>query len=301
MNATVIAPMLTEKSVDHGKRFIPEEFTPLFYTQCYPKLTEGQRLRYNQLQALYFNEQIIFFETAIGGNVLYSLLRYSWPQRLTQGLRQFLDEERQHTEMFRRLNERCAPRLYPAGDFFFIQPPRLWMEILNWATHSARFFPMFLSLMLLQEERSLFFSKRFIAESGVLEPHFVKTHRMHLADEIGHVRWDEELIEMLWHRANPFLRKMNAKLFAWMLGEFFSTPKRAQMRVVHQLAREFPALREHELEMRRQLLALSQDARYQMSLYSREIVPRAFARFDAWPEFRALEICGYRRPLEEAR
>ena len=301
MNATVLAPILEETSVDHGKRFIPEEFTPLFYTQFYRELTEGQRLRYNQLQALYFNEQIIFFETAIGRKVLEALLRDSWPQRLTDGLRQFLEEERQHTEMFRRLNQRCASQWYGARDFYFIQPPRAWMVVLNWATHCARLFPMFLSLMLVQEERSLFYSKRFIAQSGALEPHFVKMHRMHLADEIGHVHWDEVLIEALWLRASPFLRKMNAQLFAWMLGEFFSTPKRAQIRVVHQLAQEFSTLRKHEPEMLRQLLALSQDVRYQMSLYSREIVPGAFARFDGWPEFRALEICGYRRRPEEAR
>jgi hypothetical protein len=45
--------------------------------------------------------------------------------------------------------------------------------------------------------------------------------------------------------------------------------------------------------MRRQLLALSQDAQYQMSLYSRDIVPQTFARFDKWPEFRSLAISSY--------
>jgi len=155
--------------------------------------------------------------------------------------------------------------------------------------------------MLLQEERSLFYSRRVIAHRKELEHHFVETHRTHLADEVGHVRWDEELIESLWGRANPVLRKVNAELFAWMLGEFFSAPKRAQLRVVHELAREFPALRELEPEMQSQVLALSGDARYLMSLYSREIVPRAFARFDESPEFQSLKLTGYRREPEEAR
>jgi len=86
-----------------------------------------------------------------------------------------------------------------------------------------------------------------------------------------------------------------------MLGEFFNGPKRAQLRVVHELAREFPALRELEPEMQRQLLALSGDARFQSALYSREIVPRAFARFDESPEFQSLELIGYRRQPRGAR
>ncbi len=301
MSAIVVASILDETSVDYGKRFLPEEFSPLYYTPSYRVLTEEQRLRYNQLQALYFNEQIIFFETAIGRPVLEALLRDSLPAQLTKGLRQFLEEEQQHTEMFGRLNQHCAPQFYGEDHYYFIQLPRAWMAALSWATQHPRFFPMFLWLMLLQEERSLFYSRRVITQREELEPHFVKTHRTHLADEVGHVRWDEELIEALWRRANPFLRRVNAELFTWMLGEFFNAPKRAQLHVIHELAREFPTLRELEPEMQRQLLALSEDGQYQMSLYSREIVPRTFARFDESPEFQSLELIGYRRQPEEAR
>jgi hypothetical protein len=301
MSSLAVTCLIESAAVDHRKRFISEEFTPLYYTPSYRVLTEEQRLRYNQLQALYFNEQIIFFETAIGRKVLEALIRDSLPPQLTRGLRQFLEEEQRHTEMFRRLNQQCAPQFYGTGHFYFIQPPRAWMAVLNWATQHPRFFSMFLWLMLLQEERSLFYSRRVIAQREELEPQFVKTHRTHLADEVGHVRWDEELIEALWHRVNPFLRKVNVELFTWMLAEFFSAPKRAQLCVVHELAREFPALRTLEPEMQRQLLALSEDGRYRMSLYSREIVPRAFARFDESLEFQSLELIGYRRQPEEAR
>jgi hypothetical protein len=301
MSALAVTCLLEDATVDQGKRFIPEEFTPLSYTPSYRALTEEQRLRYNQLQALYFNEQIIFFETAIGRKVLEALLRDSLPPQLTKGLRQFLEEEQQHTEMFRRINQRCAPQFYGAGPFYFIQPLRSWMAALSWATQHPRFFPMFVWLMLLQEERSLFYSRRVIAQRDELEPHFVKMHRTHLADEVGHVRWDEELIETLWQLANPVLRKVNGKLLGWMLGEFFNAPKRAQLNVVHELALEFPALRELEPEMQRQMLALSEDGRYQMSLYSREIVPRAFARFDESPELQSLKLIGYCRQPEGAR
>ena len=295
MSAVAVTCLIESAAVDHRKRFIPEEFTPLYHTPSYRVLTEEQRLRYNQFQALYFNEQIIFFETAIGRPVLESLLRASLPLQFSIGLRQFLEEEQQHTEMFRQLNQQCAPQFYRAGHFYFIQPPRAWMTALNWATQHPRLFPMFVWLMLLQEERSLFYSRKVIAQREELEPYFVKTHRTHLADEVGHVRWDEELIEALWQRANPVLRRVNARLFGWMLREFFNAPKRAQLCVVHELTREFPALSAMEPEMQRQLLALSEDGSYQKSLYSREIAPKSFARFDSSPEFRSLQLVGYRR------
>ncbi|HEV7508909.1 MAG TPA: diiron oxygenase [Thermoanaerobaculia bacterium] len=294
MNAIARASVLEDSPVDSGKLFLPEAFTPLFYTPAYGALTPEQRLRYNQLHALYFNEQILYFETALGHPILEALLRQAWPDRLADGLRQFQEEERQHSAMFRRLNQRCAPDLYAGRDFYFVQVPKIWQAASGWAVAHPLLFPLFLWLMLVQEERSLFYSRGILRHRESVEPHFVKTHRLHLADEVGHVRWDEELLDALWHRSHPVLRKANAKLFAWMLGEFFTAPKRAQLRVVDELVRELPELRERRPELRRQLLALSSDNEYRTSLYSREIVPRTFARLDAAPEFRALEICGYR-------
>lgn len=291
MKAMPAATLLDD--VDPGRFFIPAELTPLFHTACYPELTEPQRLRYNQLHALYFNEQIMFFETALGRPILSALLRETWPDRFAEGLRQFQAEELQHTEMFRRLNRRGAPHLYEIGDLHFVKIPAFWTAVMRWAVDHPVSLPLFLWLMLLQEERSLYYSRIYLRHQASIEPLFVETHRLHLVDEAKHVRWDEELLDELWLRAHPLLRTFNARLFAWMLEEFFGTPKRAQLRVVEELAREIPELRGRLPEMRRQLLALSRDESYRKTLYSREIVPRTFARFDESPELRALSLCGY--------
>lgn len=296
MHTMAVALLLEDVSVDTGKPFIPDRLTPLFHTSSYRELTAEQRLRYNQLHALYFNEQIMFFE-AVLGPVLAALLREPWPDRLAEGLRQFQEEERQHIEMFRRLNQRCAPQLYADRNAYFIEIPAAWRAVLRWVVDHPLSFPLFLWLMLLQEERSLFYSRCYLRDTAV-EPSFAATHRLHLADEARHVRWDEELLDALWQRTRPFLRTVNAKLFAWILEEFFAAPKRAQLRVLDELVRELPELRERLPAMKRQLLALSRDEAYRKSLYSREIVPRTFARFDRTPEFRKLRLCGYLPRLE---
>jgi P-aminobenzoate N-oxygenase AurF len=294
-------PLLEDVSVDTGKPFVPAEITPLFHTPCYRELTSAQRLRYNQLHALYFNEQIAFFETALGQPVLAALLREPWPERMAEGLRLFQEEERQHTEMFRRLNRLCAPRLYEGRDRNFVRVPAFWTGVMRWAVAHPVSLPLFLWLMLLQEERSLYYSRIFLRSTAPLEPLFVETHRRHLADEARHVQWDEELLDALWLRAHPVRRAVNARLFAWMLEEFFGVPKRAQLGVLAELARECPEIRGRLPEMRRQMLALGRDPAYRETLYSREIVPRTFARFDQCPEFRTLRLCGYLPLAREAR
>lgn len=298
MHPPAPAPRPDDEPVDLRRSFIPEELTPLSFTPVYGELSAAQRLRYNQLQALYFTEQILFFETALGRPILDALLREAWPDSLAEGLRQFREEERQHSEMFRRLNLRCAPQLYDRGDFYFIRVPAAWKAALRWAADRPLLFPLFLWLMLLQEERSLFYSRAILRDRAALDPRFVAVHRRHLADEVGHVQWDEELLDALWRRASPLRRTINAKMFAWMLEEFFGAPKRGQLQVVAQLGRECPELRRREPEMRRQLLDLSRDEAFRASLYSRAIVPRTFARFDDAPELRVLSICGYRPQAE---
>jgi hypothetical protein len=282
--------------IDFARPFIPEALTPLFHTRAYGDLEPRHRLRYNQLQALFFNEQIVFFETLIGSGIMEALLAEPWPGGFGEELRKFWADEVRHTEMFRALNRRCAPHLYTGSDFHFIRVARPWTALLAWTTRRPRLFPLYVWLMLLQEERSLYYSGEYIRHKEALEPNFVSTYRAHLIDEAGHVRCDMELLDQWWPHANPRLRRMNARLLAWMVREFFSAPKRGQMGVVAELAREFPELRERLPEIRRQLLGLATDDAYQASIYSREIAPRCLARFDEWDEFRVMEraMPGYR-------
>jgi hypothetical protein len=285
------------KAVDFGRQFIPEQFTPLYHTGAYASLTAEQRRRYNQLYALYFNEQIIFFETALSESVLLPLASSGVRTPLAAALREFMEEEQRHTRMFRALNRATAPALYVFSDFHFIQVPPRYARMLAWVARRVRYFPMIIWLMLLQEERSIFYSRTIVQRRDELEPTFVNVHRAHLKDEVGHVGWDEELLDELWEACSPVLRRINAELFRWMVGEFFNTPKRGGLRVVSHFAREFPELTPRLPELRAAVLDLARSPAYHRSLYSREMVPRTFARFDRFPEFCSLSrtLYGYER------
>jgi hypothetical protein len=276
------------ETIDFSRWFMPEELTPFYFTPAYATLTDPQRLRYNQLNALYFNEQTMFFEKTLARNVLGYFLAQPLPRELKAGLQQFLAEEEQHTAMFRQLNQQCSPEIYAQQDFYFIQVPPVAAKILDVISKRPQWFPFLLWLMHLQEERALYFGRTFLKSADSLEPHFVAVQRKHLADEIGHVRWDEALLDWVWPKINSPLRRFNVQVFSWMISEYFTTPKRTALRIIAALVKEFPSLQLQHLEFCRQLRALGNDPAYRHSLYCPENVPMTFKRFDAWPEFNSL-------------
>jgi len=140
-----------------------------------------------------------------------------------------------------------------------------------------------------------------IAQRDELEPHFVRMHRTHLADEVGHVRWDEELIETLWQLANPVLRKVNGKLLGWMLGEFFNAPKRAQLNVVHELALEFQRCANLSQRCNGRCWPCPKMAVIRCLSIHVKSFPELSRAFDESPELQSLKLIGYRRQPEGAR
>jgi hypothetical protein len=285
MNAFPAIEMARPDQIDFSRRFMPEELTPFYFTPAYATLTGDQRLRYNQLNALYFNEQTMFFEKALARNVLGYFLKQPLPGDLKAGLQQFLAEEEQHSAMFQQLNRRCAPDIYAECDFYFIRVPPVAAKMLAALAKHPHWFPFLLWLMRLQEERALFFGREFLRAADSLEPHFVAVQRKHLADEIGHVRWDDALLDWVWPKTNSRLRRLNVRLLAWMIREYFTTPKRTAIQVLAAWIKEFPSLHLQYPEFCRQLRALEYDPVYRRSLYCPGNVPMTFKRFDASLEF----------------
>src|SRR5688572_6499911 len=99
MSSTMLHPDRTE-IIDFTKPFIPETLTPLYHTEIYGSLSDEQKLCYNQLHGLYFNEQTMFFEKSFARTLLQELIAQSTcPKVVREGLIQFMLEEEQHTEM----------------------------------------------------------------------------------------------------------------------------------------------------------------------------------------------------------
>src|SRR5262245_28918045 len=248
--------------IDRSRHFLPEPLTPLAHTAVYGELTDAQRRRYNQLHAVYINDQIPFFEQTLAASILTAALRDEPPAPLARSLRAFLADEARHGEMFRAFNRAFEPDRYGERDFFFIRISPLATRLLRLAGGYPRTLPLFVWLMLLLGERAVHHAREIIRARATLAPEFVALHRRHLTDEVHHVRWDGELLDRLWPAASPLMRRANGWLFRWLVGEFFNAPKRASLRVVDELVAEHPELGARRGAMRRQLAALAGDAAY---------------------------------------
>ena len=283
--------------VDFTKTFVCPTLTPLYYTPAYADLTAAQRLRYNQLTAVSFNDLVLFFERTFAA-ALRALL--ADPDALDDALRarveRFAADERRHCVMWRGLNRSSAAGLSGAtgkagdgrrrGDYQIVRVGRPMAAALGWVAARPRAFPVVVLAMLLLEEHSIEVARRCgRVPADQLEPRYAAAHRAHLADEARHVNVDRELIARLLDPLRGPLRRANAAAFRGFVRRLWLRPTGAAVRVVDALAGEFPELRPARGRIARQLRGLDRDPGYRRMMFSPQATPLTFAVLRAHPEF----------------
>lgn len=270
--------VVTSKRVEQDRFFMPESLTPLFHTQLYPSLAVEVRRRYNQLHALYVNEQIAYFELSFAPFI--EAVAWGRPE-LSQDLKAFVNEERRHSRMFARLNLAAAPEYYEAGSHRFVNRSYFLERAARFLMSWPRCFPVFLWLILLQEERALRYSREF-ARCPELDPYFQKVYGSHLEDEAQHLELDQRLLPILWEPLPYFYRQGQARLLRWLISEFLWVPKRSAPRVLEALALEFPELSEARLKLA--LAELAHRPEYLATLYPPTDHPLTYELLGRYPE-----------------
>lgn len=288
MNATT-APTFVVGEIDRSRWYLPEHLTPLAHAPAYRELPESTRRRYNQLFASCYHEHFIFLEQLLADVVLPGLIARHAGEPLARQLRAFQAEERVHTGWFHALHRASEPHLYQDNHHFFVRVSPLAQRILRLCAARPTRFPFILWLAMLIEERTLPAAREILRDADRLEPHYALLHRLHAADEAGHVSCDGELLKRWWPALNPVARALNRWLFVALLREFFQLPKRAGWRVVRQLAEEVPAVVPWLPRLRREMFDLRHQPGYLATLYSREREPRTFALADTFHDLRKLE------------
>jgi hypothetical protein len=161
--------------------------------------------------------------------------------------------------------------------------------------------PTMLWIALILEERGAFYGKEVLRHSELLDPQMVDWQRRHLADEADHLSLDEALLPLCWDASPAWMRRLNGRLIGVVIKEFLSAPKRSGRRVIEHLVKACPELMPRKEELMSAMRALDRDRRFHESLYSRKIVPKTFALFDRYTEFRDLGkgLWGYSREVHQ--
>jgi hypothetical protein len=280
-----------DSPIQRDKFFLCPTLTPLYYTPSYRTLSPAQAVRYNQITGMCFSELIGLFEESLASTALQSLTRRSpaeMPPDLLHGLRNFMDEEAKHCEMWRRLNRLSEPEWYRGTDRYIIRIPALAHLALRLMARRPRLFPAVIWVMLALEEHSMEISRRCARTNVPLEPRYAMAYRLHMEEEVRHVQIDWHLLERFYRDCPRALRAVNARLFRLIMGTFFLRPVNSARHVVDLLVRGFPELSPRRNTMVRELRGLDRDEEYQRMMYSRTATPITFALFDGLPEFRGM-------------
>ena len=273
--------------LDRGRFFMPEHFTPLYYTSLYPLLKADQRLRYNQLHVLYFHEQLAFLESSLPSSMLAPMLADPRYAELAAQLHTLIAEESRHAAMFRGLNRRIAPDLYRERDRFFLDAGPLWGGVWSRASRRPSLWPTFLWFMLIQEEKALAYTRGFLALPD-LEPTILSVHQRHFEQERTHCEIDVRLLELVWQHTSPRLLKLNGRVLSWMLQRFFLAPRRSGWKVVDFWMSDLPELKGKRTVLRRELARLDRCPAYVTMMYGPDTIPESWRRMGERPELESL-------------
>jgi hypothetical protein len=292
--------------IDHGRPFLPEEYTQLYYTPVYRSLHREHRLRYNQLFGMRINEYIMMLEADLVERLLAPLCRrrdVAADPALVRCIGIMIAEEKRHYQCFLALNRAAHPELYAGGrERFFSKLPAATRASLGAVGLLSRHLPFALWYLMAMEESSTALARAMAQNPGTdlgpLEPTFVEVHREHMRDETRHLQVDGLLAEVCLAGAGRRRRALNAHLFKRFVAPM-TRPTRggSGIKVIRRLVSEMPELSWREKELTNSVLALRNDRAFQTSLFNREAMPLTFGVFDRAEELGSLGevIVGYDR------
>jgi len=271
--------------------FVCPTSTPLYYAPVYDALSEEQRLRYNQLTAMSFNELIAFFERTFLLTIKALLARAGRDgpgEAMARCLREFIEDEDSHIGWWRQLNCLSDAARYSREGDTIVRVSAVGRRALSFASSRPGLLPVVYWLMLALEERSLDISRRTLRTALRIEPRYRSIYRAHLRDETRHVQIDQHLIDRFYESSPGWLRQVSARLLRMMIGRYLLPPSRTAVRVVDRLVAEFPVLSGLRERIVGQLQSLAQEPAYHQMMFSRSSTPMLFAQFDRYEEMHGI-------------
>lgn len=235
--------------IDHSRYFIHEHLTQLYHSELYGSLDERHKKRYNQLFALRCIEQLMTLEASFIGKILgkcRSTGAILQNTELQYCMQEMQAEEKEHYNMFLKLNKKAEPDIYSDNDMYFAKHTFLESAMLHSITKLPGILPFLVWTILLLEEFSVYISKQMIKpdkENCIsLESNFITAHREHLKDEARHVHICANILDELCKTSSSKSLIRNAFVFRLFMREYL-TPRHGGVRVISRLIYEFPELR----------------------------------------------------------
>ena len=276
--------------IDRTRWFFCETLTPLYYTAVYHELPPDCRRRYNQLTGMLTSEVIGLLETEFLNAALQALESHrGHDTELRAAVARFGDDECRHAEIWARLSRLSEPHWYATTSRHLVRFPWYAAVLSRFIARHPIAFPVVFWIQLVQEERSVEFSRRCMRmPADLIEPRYAAAYAAHIQDEVRHVQIDRHLIERFYGNRSIAVRRLTARLLRGIIRSLLLTPVRSTARVVETLASEHPELTPIVPRILRELRGLDVNDEYHEMMYSRRTTPVTFSLFDRFEEFRQM-------------
>jgi hypothetical protein len=270
-----------------SQRFLAEPLTPLFHHPIYGELAPDDQLRYNQLCGMAANEVMARLESNVVIPCVEAFLRWETDPAQRDCLQRFIDDEKRHTEFWRRLNRASDPTRYAANDEALVGPLAPGLRLFRALIRRPWHFPFVVWMMLAMEERSGYLA-RAMARDPDTDPRYQAAYRLHLVDELRHTAIDTWLIARSGLDHARLAGPLNAAFIRFAVHRVILPPVRAGAAVVRALVAERPHLRALLPRLLAALAELPALPAYRATVLSPATSPGALALLPRTPSLQRL-------------
>lgn len=278
---------------DRNKFWIPEPMVSISHLPVYQVMSEDLKKRFNQNNALGIAEVFIFFEEKALVPSMSKALHAAKSNEFKTALTHFIEEEKKHSECFKKVLFSAAPELYSESNFKFnfVRISFFAKLLFDVLIKFPMLLPAWVWVAIFFEERTLMFSKEYIkAKKSKLEnvdELFYQVHFYHMMDEVRHVKLDEHMINTFYKTFGKF----HARFVVWMTRRFIhrsAYPINMIKSCLAEIKTNAPELLTSEIEMR--ILSEAQQLPYTQSFvdlnFSDSAAPRTRILMNRFPEFK---------------
>lgn len=274
--------------VDSSKNWFPEALSPWYYLSGYSLLKPEVRRRYNQLYAVATNEVFAVFEVDFICRILKKIGKNNNLDPVFLESLQRIDlEEEKHARIFHRLNRAAAPEYYnykAGGRFFASKADGIGVTLLNLVSRFPNFFGVWVWIALIFEERSILYSKFYQnLNDELVDSKFRDVHRLHLIEEVNHVKLDEELVGEFYLKL-PIWKRYLTRIFLKRILNSFRSPRRMSKAIAEVLKIEFPDQANEINKCLNELPKLRQNSSFQNLLFGSSAFKRTRKLLKTCPE-----------------
>lgn len=260
---------------EKNKLYFPEHLTPLYYSSIYKDLNFEQKYHYNRLYAISANEAIMFFENTLAYNIFGKLKRLKLFTDVKEELFLIEKQEAAHALLFRQFNAKNFPEYYQNGNsYYFFYQPKFFLMLWNFCSSHANIFSLFYWLVLIQEERMLNHGNEFKNDIDLYNEEYKDLHLIHMKDEQSHAEMDMIIVNRIWHNTSNLSKSLNGLIFYQLYYQIFLAPKRTGLRIVDEWLKQFPDLKIHQAQIRKDFIKMDKNKKYLEMQLGENTIPK---------------------------